>query len=98
MAPPGHPLGGRGFVSPGQASDLRGSDWESITEVGWEHEAGELDRSMRGSRPVGALMHGPTAHTHTPLTPAELHHLLPSLLSPRAVVFTMAWLRHMNTM
>lgn len=64
VAPLGHPLGGRGFVSPGQASHLQSSDWESITEVVWEHEAGELDRSVRGSRPVGALMHGPTAHTH----------------------------------
>lgn len=53
-----------GSMSPGQASHLLGRDWESITEVGWNHEVGVQRRSMGVPGPVGALMHGLTAHTH----------------------------------
>lgn len=56
-------LGGLRLWEPGPG--LPSPDWESITEAGWEHEVGELGRSMRGSRPVGALMHGLTVYTHT---------------------------------
>lgn len=80
-----------GSMSPGQASNLLGHDWESITEVGWNHEGRVGGRSMRGSR-LGKLDTWPGC-TCTPLTHRELHHLLPLLLSPRAAMFTVD---HMN--
>lgn len=61
-----------GPVSPGQASHLQGPEWESITGAGWEHKVGEQRRSMRGSRPVGAPMHGLTIYTHTHTSDSHL--------------------------